>query len=76
MGNNYKNIVRIAVDKNWFDNIFEPERKRLQNLSGKSLSQPKFTSIWAASNMKIASQKSSNKFMPRRPINRRFRFTL
>ena len=65
MGKNNKNLVHLVVDKNYFDNCFEPERRRLQTKLGISnLSQAKFTAYLHASKNKINIQKR-NKFTSR-----------
>ena len=59
------NGVIIKVHKNFFDKIFEPERKRLQAKFGLSkFTQPQFTEFLAKSNIKITYPKRNNKFAP------------
>jgi hypothetical protein len=67
--------VCIKVNKNFFDRIFEPERRRLSNKFGLNISHSKFTSYLANSNAKL----SYPKINPSPFFNKRrntFRFSL
>jgi hypothetical protein len=76
MANRIKQGVSIKVHPLYFDNIFEPERKRLQNKLGVSFSQSKFTEYLAKSNAKIVYPKQRNNFAPKRKRNGGLAFTL
>jgi hypothetical protein len=62
------NFVSIKVDKNFFDKMFEPERKKLELKFDKRISQPKFTEFLFKSGGKlwfpkqITRRKKSNNF--------------
>ena len=47
------NFVSIKVDKNFFENFFEPERKKLEAKFNRSLSQAKFTEFLYKSGSKL-----------------------
>lgn len=56
----------MAVDKNFFENIFEPERKKLQKQLGlNNLSQPDFSKMIEGLKIK-APKKIENKFKIKR----------
>ena len=40
-----QNKVKITVDRSFFDNIFEPERKRIENKLKIRVTQKQFTSM-------------------------------
>lgn len=65
---NRNKIVSIKVDKIYFENIFEPGRKALQNKLGINFSQPKYTAYIAMKKLNIKNPKLSNKFYPKKFI--------
>jgi hypothetical protein len=72
MVNKNNKIVNIKVHSSYFDNIFEPERKKLATRLGlNDLSQTKFTEFLAKSNAQIKykpvrTPRFNNKFSPKR----------
>jgi len=67
MAKRTNNLVTLKVHKSFFDNIFEPERKRLQGKLGISnFTQSKFTEFLDKSNIKIKYPKGNNIFAPRK----------
>ena len=66
MANRNKQLVSIKVHNSFFDNIFEPERRRLQNKLGVNFSQTKFTEYLAKSKIQIKYPKGNHKFFPRK----------
>ena len=60
------NMVTVRIHKSFFDNVFEPERKRMQFKLGTNFTQAKFTEYLARSNAKIVLPKINNQFMPRK----------
>lgn len=60
MANRNINYVRVNLHKSYFDNVFEPERKKLQNRLGVKLTQPKFTEYLAKSKVSTKTPKKSN----------------
>ena len=65
-----RNNVTTNLHKSFFDNIFEPERKKLQSQLGLSrLSQPQFTEFLAKSGARIIYPKPNAKFSPLRRRN-------
>ena len=55
--------VHINVSPLFFDNIFEPERKKLEKIKKVSFSQRAFTEFLAKSGAKINIPKMDNKFL-------------
>lgn len=54
MANRKRNIVSISVDKSFFENSFEPARKRMQKKLGiTNLGQAKFTKIIDRGGLKL-----------------------
>lgn len=67
------NSVTIKVDKNYFENHFEPERRSLEKRLGLPMTQTKFTAYLANSGAKIQFPKSNKKFSPKiRGLNFKF----
>lgn len=63
MANPKNRPVTLRVDKHYFDKVFEPARKRMQNRLGLSkFTQPQFTAYLAKSKMKIKYPKMKNIF--------------
>ena len=60
-----KKRVHILIDKNFYDNIFEPERKKLSLLKGVNFTIPNFTEYLAKKGAKI--KYSNKKFSPKLP---------
>lgn len=60
-----KNVC-IKVDKVYFDKIFEPERRKLQNKLGVNFTQSNFTAYMARSGAKIVYPKRNDRFAPKR----------
>jgi len=65
MANRNKRKVSIYVDTDFFENIFEPERKSLQNKLGINLGQREFTQYLARCNAKISYPAIDKTFSPR-----------
>lgn len=53
MANRNKDFVHIKVDRNYFDKIFEPERRKAQARAGINLTQPAFTQMLWRANVKF-----------------------
>ena len=66
------NFVSIKVDKNFFDNMFEPERKKLEMKLNKRISQPKFTEFLYRSGSKLWNPKMNFK----KPKSSKWRFDI
>lgn len=58
--------VSISVHPLYFDRVFEPERRKLQDKLGVNFSQTKFTEYLVRSNSKIVYPKNKNTFAPKR----------
>lgn len=56
----------ISVDKKYFDNCFEPERKRLGKKLGMNLTQRQFTAYLHNSKAKIQYPTGKNTYAPRK----------
>lgn len=71
MANRNNKGVIIKVDNSFFNNIFEPERRKLQAKFGKlNLSQSDFTAFLAKAGAKWNYKlKIDNRFSPRRGKN-------
>lgn len=72
------NSVRMNMHTSFFDNVFEPERRKLSKKIGMDVTQVKFTEFLAKSNAKITYPKIRSLpikrgFAPRR---RKGRFTI
>ena len=73
MVNKNNRIVNIKVHSSYFDNIFEPERKKLASKLGlNDLSQTKFTEFLAKSNAQIKYKplkpnRINSRYYPKRP---------
>jgi len=66
-----KNKVYMMVDSKFFDNIFEPARKKLEREKGCRFSQPKFTQYLAKNKVKFTFPKQNKRFMPNETYNKR-----
>jgi hypothetical protein len=64
MANRHRDHVSIKVDRGYFDNCFEPNRKMLENKLGVKLTQSKFTAILNRSGAKIKYPRNSKIFAP------------
>ncbi|MHA1482677.1 MAG: hypothetical protein ACTSQA_04470 [Candidatus Heimdallarchaeaceae archaeon] len=62
--------VMIRVSANFFDNIFEKERKKLEAKEKIRFSQENFTEFLAKKDIKLIPQKMDNKFSPK-PLRRK-----
>lgn len=70
-----RNSVYMAMDRNYFDKCFEPERRKLQKKLGlNNLTQQKFTAILHASGAKIKFPKRNNSFLAKKPNFGRLNF--
>lgn len=76
MANRANKPTVIKVDRYYYDNFFEPERKKLEKKLGVSLTQPGFTAYIARSGAKIKFPKIKNNFAPKKSRNGGFRFTI
>ena len=65
MANMKNKHVIIKVDKHYFDNFFEPERKRLGSIFGREFKQREFTAFISHSGAKIKYPKMNKKFFPK-----------
>lgn len=54
--------VTIKVDRNYFENFFEPERRRLSSKLGINLTQAKMTAYIASSGAKLKYPKNNMKY--------------
>lgn len=69
MVNKNKSAVTIKVDKYYFENIFEPQRRQLEKQVGRNFSQREFTAFQARSGARVVYPKkirNINTFGPRR----------
>ena len=64
MANINNRPVSIKVSKLYFDNIFEPDRKKLSQKIGRNFTQKEYTEFLARKQLKTKLPKS-NKFAPR-----------
>ena len=67
--NSTRRRVHINIDEHFFNNIFEPERKKLSKIKGVNFTIPKFTEYMAKANVKFNYPKVSyipKKFKPLR----------
>ena len=65
--------VTIQVDKNFFENIFEPERKKLQNQLGMhKFTQSNFTSYLERAGLKLKYKMKKPKVVSKRFLPNRF----
>ena len=62
--------VSVKISKSFFDNIFEPERKKLEKQIGTRVTQIGFTEFLAKKNAKLIIPKQKNTFFPK-PLKRR-----
>lgn len=60
-----KDLVTVKIHKAFFDNVFEPERKKLQNMTGVYISQVKFSNILSKSKINIKYPKRLRTFAPK-----------
>lgn len=66
MGNK---VVSIKVSLNFFEQVFEPGRRKLQNRLGMKVTQPKFTEFLFKNKIKL--EKRDNKFLNRKQLRRK-----
>ena len=64
MGKLIKN-VSVKISKSFFDNIFEPERKKLEKQIGTRVGQISFTEFLAKKKVKFIFPKQKNTFLPK-----------
>jgi hypothetical protein len=77
MANINRKVVTIPVHKEWFDKIYEPERKRLAARFGKNnLSHSKFTEFMAKTNVQFKAPPINNKLGFKIKRNGGFEFKL
>lgn len=62
--------VSVKISKSFFDNIFEPERRKLEKQIGTRVTQIGFTEFLAKKKVKFTFPKQSNMFLPK-PLKRR-----
>lgn len=59
MAKSKNSVVTIQVDKNWFENVFEKQRKKLEKNFGMRISQRKVT-VLDVNMRKLLNGKKSN----------------
>ena len=64
MGIKKREVVSYNLHKSFFDNVFEPERIKLQKQKGVSLSQRAFTEILSKAEIKINYPRVSSNMLP------------
>ena len=68
MANVNNRPVSIRVDKDYFDKVFEPDRKKLSQKIGKNFNQREYTAYLARKKLRIKMPKMKNTFATRRFI--------
>jgi len=58
--------IGMRVHQNFFNNVLEPERMKLEKQIGRKLSQTAFTGILAMSGARLNYPKMDKRFMPRK----------
>ena len=61
-----RNNVSIKVDKHFFDNVFETNRRSLEAKLGRTLSQTKFTAMCNKMHFRLREPKQARKYLPKR----------
>ncbi len=54
--------VSVKLSKNFFDNVFEPERQKLEKQTGTRVTQINFTEFLAKQKVRFTIPKQDNKF--------------
>lgn len=72
MSKDRNKVVHIFVDKHYFDNFFEPARKKLESDTGFRFTQKKFTAYLARSGAKIVYPKMPKLNPIPKQLRRRF----
>lgn len=63
--------VHLMVHKNFFNQVFEPERMKLEKVKGCKFTQSKFTEFLAKNKVKFVMPKQNEKFMSKRKRKKR-----
>jgi hypothetical protein len=71
MANLKNKPVCIFVHNSFFNNFFEPERKKMEAKTGCKVSQSKFTEFLSKAKIKISYPKIDDVFAPRKSRRRR-----
>lgn len=66
-----KKVVSMKISLNFFNNVFEPERRKLENKLGIKVTQPKFTEFLFKNKVKFVLEKQDSKFMSVKKDRRR-----
>tara|TARA_Y100000310_G_C20494930_1_gene721073 strand:- start:48 stop:260 length:213 start_codon:yes stop_codon:yes gene_type:complete len=70
MGNK---VVSTKLSLNFFEQVFEPERKKLQNKLGMKVTQPNFTEFLFKNKVKFVLEKKDSKFLNKKLLRRKRR---
>lgn len=70
MGKNRRH-VSVHLSKLFFDNIFEPERKKLEKQTGTRVTQINFTEFLAKKKVKFVFPKQDKIFLSNKSLKRR-----
>jgi hypothetical protein len=65
------NRVSVQLSKLFFDNIFEPERRKLEKQTGTRVTQVNFTEFLAKRKVKFVLPKQNKKFLSDKSLMRR-----
>jgi|TARA_Y100000296_G_C5088588_1_gene213672 hypothetical protein len=68
MGNK---VVSTKLSLNFFEQVFEPERKKLQNKLGMKVTQPNFTEFLFKNKVKFVLEKKDSKFLNKKLLRRK-----
>ena len=66
-----RNHVSVQLSKLFFDNVFEPERRKLEKQTGTRVTQVNFTEFLAKKKVKFVLQKPDNKFLSNKSLRRK-----